>query len=288
MVWIPSSNHQRPWFNHDAYYYSLCLDLLGANCNLRDEVLDVLFCEVVVKFGYALSAKKNLCFTSEPLSNDKDSYFTQWPIQYELVSHASHGLLELTQIRPRMERIYATTSTFEFIRRIRLGKLRQGTCHRMQSGMHSVHSHTPNLVEPIRFITEHCLLLESLHFEARNVLHRQDSAVSELEMLKPVLKYLVLRRSGLTVLGVVSSVQVVYTDQAGSIADIRHGQHDQDFNLNLGGVPIYARDDLVEIRCSSALREAFEYDNIVQLISGGPLNACERELIEVQKWVRWR
>jgi hypothetical protein len=64
----------------------------------------------------------------------------------------------------------------------------------------------PNLVESIRFIAEHCLLLESLHFEARHVLPRQDSALSELEMLKPVLKYLVRRRSRLTVLGVVSSV----------------------------------------------------------------------------------
>jgi hypothetical protein len=77
MVRISSSNHQRPWFNHDVYYYKLCLGLLGANRNLQEELLDVHFRKMVVKFGYPLSGKKNLCFTSELAGNDKDSYFTQ-------------------------------------------------------------------------------------------------------------------------------------------------------------------------------------------------------------------
>jgi hypothetical protein len=150
------------------------------------------------------------------------------------------------------------------------------------------------MAQSVLFIVEHCPLLISLHIGPVSKGHRgpQDDryglSLRRLASLTLALVEVVQRRPSLEVIGIIAHVIEVYFSASGSFAEVRtHWVRDletsqasrRNIDLQLTDIPMYARKDTVRTWCDKYLRQAIEYDGLVDFV-----DLTNFECIGVEAW----
>jgi hypothetical protein len=181
-----------------------------------------------------------------------------------------------------MERMCLPTSFFEFVRRVRLERPHK---HYPVERPHSLHvstkqtrNHLARVAESVLFVSKHCPMLQSLHFELSDKYwqSKDTTPVQALEPLVLALKHLVECCTSLQVVGAMSRLVLVSVSKDGSIMSSSDPMSisTHDIDLRLDGIKVHAREDVVEQWCRTTLRECIEYTGNVQFVSLDYLDAC--------------
>jgi hypothetical protein len=123
----------------------------------------------------------------------------------------------------------------------------------------------------IKFITEHCPLLVSLHINAEDKFLPQGSRLNSrgLPALTLALMELVKRRPTLEVFGIIArSRRTVFSKSGSWIAEgLWFSYESRDFDLNLASIPMHGREDALKTWFSPLMEEALEYGEIIDFVS---------------------
>jgi len=168
-------------------------------------------------------------------------------------------------------------SSFEFMCRIRLAVPQYEHFvverpHPFRISMRQATRNTDQMSGTIKFITEHCPLLVSLHIDAGDKLLPQRCKPNSrgLPALTLALMELVKRRPTLEVFGIIARNRAIVVSKSGSwIADSSRCYccDSRDFDLNLASIPMHGREDALKTWFSPLMEEALEYGEITEFVS---------------------
>jgi hypothetical protein len=170
------------------------------------------------------------------------------------------------------------SSSFEFMRHIRLSKgVRSHATerpHPWRVSWTQTDRHIAKQAGLVRFITDHCPMLKTLRIElaVSSYTDVRQTPPQALEPLQLVLRKHVERTESLKAVGVVTAVISVLVSNNGFHIEMNnesqwHSMFDEeDVDLDLEDIPMFAREEAVARWCRTTLRESLEYGGVVRYV----------------------
>lgn len=223
--------------------------LLCVSRQIRAEIIDLMLRDAEVEFRHPLSNKK--------------IFRNNW--------HKIYGADPNTP--PKLERMRLASSTFHFIRHMRLESMESSRYaveqpHSWDVSRKRKSYHVALLASSIRFVAKNCPNLVTLHFNPAHQSHPHTKGVSQAAFAPVLLalKKLVESCPNIEVVGMIGWTWRVCISTFGQQVATWDQREKQDHELILRDIPVYARGEAVEQWCKASVREIILHNEITEFV----------------------